>query len=83
MLTVVLLTDDHRLDLLQLSLTTGVLAVVLALTLAVLLLAAPISRLIGNAGTSIISRVMGMILVALAVHTILSAFAAWLGLPKL
>ncbi len=83
MLTVVLLTDDHRFDLLQLSLTTGVLAVVLALTLAVLLLAAPISRLIGNAGTSIISRVMGMILVALAVHTILSAFAAWLGLPKL
>lgn len=83
MLTVVLLTDDHRFDLLQLSLTTGVLAVVLALVLVVLLLAAPISRLIGNAGTSIISRVMGMILVALAVHTILSAFAAWLGLPKL
>ena len=29
------------------------------------------------------SRVMGMILVALAVHTVLSAFGAWLGLPKL
>ncbi len=83
MLTVVLLTDDHRFDFIQLSLTMGVLAVVLALTLGILLLAAPISRLIGNAGTNIISRVMGMILVALAVHTVLSAFAAWLGLPKL
>lgn len=83
MLTVVLLTDDHRFDIVQLSLTTGVLAVVLAITLVVLLLAAPIARLIGAAGTSIISRVMGMILMALAVHTVLSAFAAWLGLPKL
>lgn len=83
MLTVVLLTDDHRFDIVQLSLTTGVLAVVLAITLVVLLLAAPIARLIGAAGTSIISRVMGMILMALAVHTVLSAFGAWLGLPKL
>jgi len=83
MLTVVLLTDDHRFDFAQLSLTTSVLAIVLAITLAVLLLAAPVSRLIGNAGISIMSRVMGMILVALAVHTVLSAFAGWLGLPKL
>ena len=83
MLTVVLLTDDHRFDLVQLSLTTGVLAVVLAITLGALLLAVPLSRLIGDAGASIIGRVMGMILVALAVHTILSAFGAWLGLPKL
>ena len=82
MLTVVLLTDDHRFDVVQLSLTTGVVAVVLAITLGVLLLAAPISRLIGAAGTSIVSRVMGMILVALAVDTILSAFATWLGLSK-
>ena len=44
MLTVVLLTDDHRFDIVQLSLTTGVLAVVLAITLVVLLLAAPISH---------------------------------------
>jgi multiple antibiotic resistance protein len=83
MLTVVLLTDDHRFDIVQLSLTTAVLAVVMVITLAILLLAAPISRLIGSAGTNIMSRVMGMVLVALAVHTILSAFAAWLGLPKL
>ena len=58
MLTVVLLTDDHRFDFGELSLTTVVLAVVLMITLAILFLAAPISRLIGNAGSSIIGRVM-------------------------
>ena len=83
MLTVVLLTDDHRFNFGELSLTTVVFAVVLMITLAILFLAAPISRLIGNAGSSIIGRVMGMMLVALAVHTVLSEFAAWLGLPKL
>jgi multiple antibiotic resistance protein len=83
MLTVVLLTDDHRFEVVQLALTAGMLALVLAITLGILFLAAPIARLIGDAGTNIIGRVMGMILVALAVHTVLSAFATWLGLPKL
>ena len=83
MLTVVLLTDDHRFDVAQLLLTTGVLVVVLAITFFVLCLAAPIARLIGNAGISIMSRLMGMILVALAVHTVLSAFGGWLNLPPL
>jgi multiple antibiotic resistance protein len=83
MLTVVLLTDDHRFDLLQLSLTTGVLALVLAITFAVLMLAVPIARVIGDAGIGIMSRVMGMILVALAVHTVLSALGGWLNLPPL
>jgi len=83
MLTVVLLTDDHRFDIVQLSLTTAVLAVVLVITFIVLSLAAPIARLIGDAGINIISRVMGMILVALAVHTVLSALGGWLNLPPL
>jgi len=82
MLTVVLLTDDHRFDVLQLSLTSGVLVIVLAITLAVLLLAGPISRLIGTPGANIIGRVMGMILVALAVQTVLSGLSSWLSLPQ-
>ena len=83
MLAVVLLTDDHRFEFVQIGLTTLVLALVLAITLLVLFLAVPLSRLIGEAGASVIGRVMGMILVALAVHTVLSAFGAWLNLPKL
>jgi multiple antibiotic resistance protein len=82
MLTVVLLTDDHRFDVVQLGMTAGVLIVVLAITLIILLAARPISRVIGPSGASVIGRVMGMILVALAVHTVLSALSAWLGLPK-
>jgi multiple antibiotic resistance protein len=60
-----------------------VLAVVLIITFVVLSLATPIARLIGDAGINIISRVMGMILVALAVHTVLSALGSWLNLPPL
>lgn len=83
MLTAVLLTDDHRFDLPQLAMTTGVLVLVLAITLGVLLAAAPISRLIGESGANVIGRVLGMLLIALAVQTILSGFGSWLGLPKL
>ena len=82
MLTVVLLTDDHRFNLVELSLTTVVVAVVLAITLIMLLLAGRISRLIGAAGANIIGRVLGMLLIALAVHTVLSAMSVWLGLPR-
>ncbi len=82
MLAVVLLTDDHRFNVPQLAMTTGVLLVVLLITLAMLLLAPRISRLIGASGASVIGRVLGMLLVALAVQTVLSAVAAWLGLPK-
>lgn len=83
MLTVVLLTDDHRFDIVQLTMTAGVLVVVLAIQLGILLAAGPVSRLIGRAGMSVIARVMGMFLIALAVHTILSALGPWLHLPKL
>jgi multiple antibiotic resistance protein len=83
MLAVVLLTDDHRFDPVQLSMTTGVLVVVMAITLVILLAAAPISRAIGKSGAAVIGRVLGMILAALAVNTILNAFGAWLGLPTL
>jgi multiple antibiotic resistance protein len=66
MLAAVLVTDDHRFDPAQLSMTIGVLAVVMAITLVILLAAAPISRVIGESGAGVIGRVLGMILAALA-----------------
>ena len=83
MLTVVLLTDDDRFNLPGQMITVGVLAAVLGISFLILLAAGPISRLIGTAGVSVISRVMGMLLAALAVSMVLSAVGDWLNLPKL
>jgi multiple antibiotic resistance protein len=71
-MAVVLLTDNYRYSIPQQLLTTAVLAVVLSLTLGALWLANPIHRLIGNAGASILVRVMGLVLAALAVETVLA-----------
>lgn len=71
MLAVVLLTDNHRYSLSQQAQTTAVMFVVLAITLGLLLLANPIHRLIRESGASIVSRVMGMILAAVAADNIL------------
>jgi multiple antibiotic resistance protein len=58
-------------------------ALVLVVTLALLLFADPIYRLIGPVGTNVIRRVMGMVLAAFAVNMTLSGFVAWLNLPPL
>jgi multiple antibiotic resistance protein len=83
MLAIVLLVDDDRYDVVERSLTAATLILVLALTLVILLAAAPISRVIGDTGASVIGRVLGIILAALAVNTILTALGSWLGLPPL
>ena len=82
MLTVVLLTDDDRLNLPGQLSTVGILAAVMVITFLVLLAARPIAWLIGIAGVSVVSRIMGMLLAALAVTMVLSAIGDWLGLPK-
>ena len=45
---------------------------VLAIVLVLLLLASYVHRIIGDAGASIVSRVMGLILASVAVNNILS-----------
>ncbi len=83
MLTVILLTDDDRFNLMGQFATVGVLAAVLAIQLVVLLAAGPISRRMGASGAAVIGRVMGLLLVAFAVSMVLTAVADWLALPKL
>ena len=72
MLAVVLLTDNHRYSLIQQFQTTLVMFLVLAITLLLLLLANPIHRLIRESGANIVSRVMGMILAAVAADNVLA-----------
>lgn len=65
-LTAVLLTDNARISFLEQTLVTATILAVLAVQLVLLLLATRLQRLIGNAGSSLISRIMGMLLAAVA-----------------
>ncbi len=83
MLTVMLLTDNDRFSVAEQAETTAVVVAVLLIQYALLLLAEPVSRLIGKSGANILRRVMGMILASVAVNTVLGAIGGWVGLPKL
>ncbi len=75
MLAVVILTDNNRFSVAQQALTASLMALVLVVTLLILLAANPLHKLLGEAGESVISRVMGMVLAAVAVDAVLAAFA--------
>lgn len=71
MMAIVLLTDNNRNSIIDQSLTAVVMVLVLLSTLLLLLGATNIHRMIGNVGAAIISRVMGLILAAVAVNNLL------------
>lgn len=71
MMAVVLLTDNHRYSLSDQFVTSGIMLSILLITYLLFLVANRIQHLIGNAGAAIISRVMGLILCAVAINNIL------------
>jgi multiple antibiotic resistance protein len=83
MLTVILLTDDDRFNFTGQLVTIGIVAIVIAIQLVLLLAAGPITRVIGAAVASVIGRVMGLLLAALAVSMVMTALGQWIGLPQL
>lgn len=83
MLTVMLRTDNTHVSLLEQIHTNVAVAVVLAITYAMLLSAGLILRVIGSGGAAVIRRIMGMILAAYATTLVLNGFAGWLHLPPL
>ena len=69
----IVLTDNHLYSLPVQAATVGVMLAVLAVGYGLMLGADPILRVIGKAGTAILIRIMGIILVALSVELILEA----------
>lgn len=82
MLAIVILTDNHSNPVVDQVITGALLVLVLFLTLVLLLLASKIGRLIGTTGSSVISRVMGIVLATVAVDSTLGGLEA-LGLLNL
>jgi multiple antibiotic resistance protein len=81
MLTVMMLTDHSRFGVREQLITTATVVVVLVITLVMLLLAEPISRVIGTHGANVLKRIMGMILAAVAVKIVIGGISTWLHLP--
>lgn len=79
LLAVVVLTDNNTHNFFQETLTCGVLILVLTATLVLMFLAEPLLRMIGRSGANVLIRVMGMILAAVAVQMVYSAFHGQLG----
>lgn len=80
MMAIVVLTDNRRFDFAEQAATAGVLVSVLLISLCLLFSANFIKRLIGNAGASIVSRVMGLILAAVAIENMLVAVKQYFAL---
>ena len=80
MLAAVMLTENARYSLPQQAQTLAVMYAVLLMALVLMLLAAPIQRIIGDSGASIISRVMGLILASVATASALAGIKAYFGL---
>ena len=74
-MAVILLTDNDVYTVPQQAQTAVVLLVVLAINYALLLLSEPILRVIGRQGASILVRVMGILLAALAVELVMNALS--------
>lgn len=74
MLTATLTAEDVGVGIIGMLTGLALLAGVMASALAILWMAAPLHRRIGDAGSALISRVMGMILAAIAVNEVLRAF---------
>ncbi|GLP95132.1 MarC family protein [Paraferrimonas sedimenticola] len=79
-LAAVLQTENAKFSIVEQVQVTAMMLVVLAIVLVLLLSSTFVHRLIGSAGASLISRVMGLILSAVAVSSVLSGITTYFNL---
>ena len=77
MLACVLLTENARFNLWEQVQTVAMMLAVLLVNLILMLAASSVHRVIGNAGASVISRVMGLILASVAVTNALAGLSGY------
>jgi multiple antibiotic resistance protein len=73
MLAIVLLTDNNRFSVPEQAVTAVVMLVIIAIAFLLMLAAGPILKVIRVSGAAIVSRVMGIILAAVAVNNVIDA----------
>lgn len=79
-LAAILLTENSKYSIVDQSLTALMMLAVVAIALILMILSTKIFKYIGNSGAAIISRVMGLILSAVAVANILQGFKIYFDL---
>jgi multiple antibiotic resistance protein len=80
MLAAVLLTENHRYNIMEQVVTSAIIILVVGLVLVAMLSANRLHKILGDTGASIISRVMGLILTSVAVSNILAGIKDYFGL---
>lgn len=80
MLAAVLMTDNSRFSIFEQAQTVVVMLGVLLIVYVLMIASNWIDRLIGNSGASVVSRIMGLILTAVAVTNTLAGLKAYFGI---
>ena len=80
MMAIVLLTENDTFSLMSQFTTAIIMIIVLLISWGLLLAAGKIQKVIGNSGAAIVSRVMGLILSAVAVDSVLKGLVVYFNL---
>lgn len=76
-MTVVLLTDNDKFSIPNQTITAGVMLTILAFTYWILIQSERIQKLLGTTGANAITRIIGLIVVAIAIETMLTGISSF------